>query len=314
MNKCVLVTGGSGFIGTWVLRKLLQQNCRVIVYDVADGGERWAKLLGERRSEITFVAGDLLNSERLERVFDDYPIDAIIHLAAWLTPPCQLDPYKGCEINVLGTMRLFELVRHAKHPITGFAYASSVAVYGPEADDAAPAANSVQALGPQTFYGAFKKANELIAMQYWLHFGIASVGLRPFVVYGPGREHGLTAGPTLAARAVALGEAYTLPFSGTTGYDFVEDTACAFVRCALEVQNSCCVVDLPGIQASVDEVIAVLEAIKPGSRPLLSVDGPALPFTIDTEEFGIERLFSDWKLTPLEEGLRQVVSYYEAAV
>ena len=117
----------------------------------------------------------------------------IIHLAALLTPHCQEDPFTGCEVNVLGSVAMFELARACSPGIKGISYASSYAVYGPETDD--------QALGltaasnrPPSFYGAFKMAVDAIAEQYWRHFGIASVGIRPHVAYGPERIVGLTSG------------------------------------------------------------------------------------------------------------------------
>lgn len=317
MTSTVLVTGGSGFIGTWVLKELLADGCRVVVYDRNDGGTRWQQLLGEDAARIEFVAGDILDKEALAAVFARYPaISNVIHLAAWLTPPCQQDPYRGCEINVLGTMRLFEQIRALGGQVQGFAYASSIGVFGREPDDAEPHAgppSEADLLEPETFYGAFKRANELIAKQYWRHFRIPSVGLRPFVVYGPGREQGLTAAPTLAARAVARHEPFAFSFSGSTGYEFVRDTARAFVRSAREVSAGCYVAAVPAQAASVEDIIALLDTIKPGSANLLSVSGPPLPYPILPQQFMVDRLFPDWQSTALEEGLRETVAFYEAA-
>src|SRR5438093_4515598 len=105
----------------------------------------------------------------------------------------------------------------------------------------------------------------MIAEQYWRHFGLSSVGLRPYVVYGPGREHGLTAAPTLAARAVAQGERFVFGFSGAAGFEFVEDTARAFVRAALDATQGAFVADLPGEHGTAQQVIQELERIRPGA-------------------------------------------------
>jgi nucleoside-diphosphate-sugar epimerase len=328
MTATFLVTGGSGFIGTWVLKDLLSRGHNVVVYDIADGGERWERLLGPEREKIAFVPGDILDSAKLNHILDEWNVTHVIHLAAWLTPQCQQDPIRGCEINVLGTQRIFEFVKSRPGRIKGLSYASSVAVYGREMDDVLPDqphrngvssngaalngahAQDEDALEPETFYGAFKRANELVAKQYWLHHGIPSVGLRPYVIYGPGREHGSTAASTLATRAVASGESFMFPYSGRSGYEFVADTARAFVRSALEVNNGCYAVDLPGVTADVSEIMTILDRLSPGAAELLSSEGDPLPYPVSPHQFILSELFPDWQTTSLENGLRQTFEYY----
>lgn len=308
MKPNVLVTGGSGFIGTHVLKLLLRQGIDVVVYDVADGGDRWRQLLDAPADNINFVRGDL-NDAALAQVLDEHSISHIIHLAAWLTPDCQRDPIRGCEINVLGLMRLFEAMRERPDQIKSLTYASSFAVRGPDdLSDETPGF-----VEGTTFYGAFKRAGELIARQYWMHFGLPSVGLRPCVVYGPGRETGLSAAPTMAARAIAWNEDYTFPFSGESRFEFVEDTARAFVRSALEIEGGCYALNLPGTHASVEEIIQVLTSSQPDSNSRLSVDGPPLPYSVEAAQESIEQLFPDWKSTSLQDGLSQTVDFYRRA-
>ncbi|MBI2929319.1 MAG: NAD(P)-dependent oxidoreductase [Verrucomicrobia bacterium] len=311
MTPTFLVTGGSGFIGTWVVRRLLEQRFGVVVYDLHDGGERWRQLLGASAEQVTLIRGDLLDGAKLAAAFDTHAVTHVIHLGAWLTPACQENPYRGCEINVLGTMRVFEAVRAWRERIKGFAYASSIAVYGSELDDPPAGATRNPALEPETFYGVFKRTTEMLAGQYWRHFGIASVGLRPYVVYGPGRESGLSAGPTLAARAVARGESFRFGFSGAAGFEFVADTARALVRAALEPPNGAVVADLSGEQATVEEIIRLLDRLRPGAAARLAVAGEPLPCLIAPGSLVIRDLFPDWQTTSLTEGLRRTVEFYE---
>ena len=105
------------------------------------------------------------------------------------------------------------------HGIKRIVYTSSAGVYGPD-DGMTPY--------PTTHYGAFKLACEGSARAYWSDHGLASVGFRPFIVYGPGRETGLTAGPTLACRAAARGERYRIPYVGSAGLVYVDDVAHAY--------------------------------------------------------------------------------------
>lgn len=307
-----LVTGGSGFIGTWVLKELLARGIRPVAFDLQPNIPRWQQILGtDAAKSLDFVQGSLLNRELLQQACDEYHITHLIHLAALLTPACQQDPWAGFQVNVVGTTTLFELARANAAQIQGFSYASSYAVYGPEADDS-PAAGVPVENRPPTFYGAFKLAADLIADQYWRHFGIASMAIRPHVVYGPERNQGLTAGPSLAARAAVHGESYHIAYTGTAGYDYVEDVARGFVRAALETPRGSNVVDLPSQPATTDDFVTAIDALVPGARAKLTVGGPPIPPNHAPHPNYISNLFPDWKPTSLEDGVRQTVEFYRA--
>ena len=309
MSESVLVTGGGGFIGTWVLRELLSRGLKPVVYDVQRNDERWRQVLGDAAEKVVFVKGSLLDRDRLRLTAGANDVSHIIHLAALLTPNCQQDPFAGCEVNVLGSVALFELARAFAGTIKGISYASSYAVYGPEADDTSLGLTAADNR-PPSFYGAFKMAVDSIAEQYWRHFGIASVGIRPHVAYGPERSVGLTAGPSLAARAAALGESYSINYTGRVGYDYVEDIARAFVQSALQTPPGSTIVDLPSQLATTEEFVAVIDRVVPGSRSRISVDGPSIPSNIPPKPQFISELFPDWRATTLEEGVRRTVEFY----
>ena len=309
MSETVLVTGGSGFIGTWVLRELLTRGLTPVVFDLQNSAERWKRILGADSEKVTFIAGNLLDRPLLTRVIQDHKVSRIIHLAALLTPQCQQDPFGGCEVNVMGSVALFELARMNTGQIRGISYTSSYAVYGPEADDNSLGLKAADNR-PPSFYGAFKMAVDLIAEQYWRHFGIASVGIRPHVAYGPERTVGLTAGPSQAARAAALSEPFCINYRGRVGYDYVEDVALAFVRSALETPSGWAVVDLPGQLATTEEFVQVIDRVVPGSASRISVDGPVIPSNIPPKPNYINSLFSDWRTSTLEDGVRRTVDFY----
>jgi UDP-glucose 4-epimerase len=310
MSEVVLVTGGGGFIGSWVLRELLSCGMRSIVFDVSSSDERWQRVLGAQAGQIEFVAGNLLDRERLQQAAVQNEVTRIIHLAALLTPHCQQDPYAGCEVNVLGSVAVFELARASAGKIKGLSYASSYAVYGPEADDRSLGLTAADNR-PPSFYGAFKLAVDLIAEQYWRHFGIASIGIRPHVVYGPERTVGLTAGPSLAARAAALGQPHSISYQGRVGYDYVEDVARAFVRAAIDTPPGATVVDLPSELATTEEFVQAIDRVLPGAGARITVDGPTIPANIPPQPHFIANLFPDWRATTLEEGVRRIVHFYQ---
>jgi len=307
----VLVTGGCGFIGTWVVRELLGRSQSVVVLDAGERPARWERVIGTASAKVPLVRGSLLDRKLLGRVFEEHHVSNVIHLAALLTPACQADPWEGGRVNVLGSLALLEEARLRGAGLRGFSYASSVAVFGDEPDSVAAAAGVEN--GPPTFYGAFKKAVELLAAQYWRHFKVASIGVRPQVAYGPEREAGLTAGPSLAARAAARGEAFCLSYTGPAGYDYVEDVARAFVRGALETPPGAHVVDLPGEVADVDEVLAAIDAAAPGAASLISASGPSIPAHTPAKSRFISALYPDWKSTSLAEGMRRTVTFYRPA-
>jgi nucleoside-diphosphate-sugar epimerase len=149
-----------------------------------------------------------------------------------------------------------------------------------------------------------------MAEQYWREFQVASVGLRPQVVYGPERDVGLTAGPSLAARAAALGEAYCIGYTGRVGYDYVEDVARAFVRSALETPPGASLIDLPGEIAEISQILAAILAAAPGAAARLSANGPPIPAHAPPAPRFISTLYPDWKSTSLVEGMRRTVQFY----
>lgn len=310
MPEKVLVTGGSGFIGTWVLRELLARGLQPVAFDVQPNPQRWERLLGARAADVTFVQGNLVDRDLLQRICEQFQITRVIHLAALLTPACQQDPWTGMQVNIVGSTALFEVARRLATQIKGFSYASSYAVYGPEADDGLSELTAADNQ-PPSFYGAFKMAVDLIAEQYWRHFQIASVAIRPHVVYGPERDQGMTAGPSLAAKAALRGEAFNVAYRGRVGYDYVEDVALAFVRGALETPPGNNIVDLPGEIASSEDFVEAIVKVIPSAYGKITVDGPTIPCNIPPHPNYINQLYSDWQATSLADGVRRTTEYYK---
>jgi UDP-glucose 4-epimerase len=307
MDSSVLVTGGGGFIGTWVLRDLLARGARPVVVDPHSALPRWERVLGSRTREVITAEASLLDPESLLKLIETHGVSQIIHLAALLTPACQADPFLGCQINVLGGTSVWEAARRSGR-VRSISYASSYAVYGPETGGSETNPNR-----PPSFYGAFKQAMDLIAEQYWRHFGIASVAVRPHVVYGPERDQGMTAAPSLAMKAAAHGEGYTIGYKGRVGYDYVEDVARAFVRAAFECPPGATVVDLPGELATSEQFAAAIETVVPEVRGKVLVNGDSIPANIPLNPRYIRELFPDWEATALIDGVRKTVEFYRGA-
>ncbi len=293
----VLVTGGYGFIGAWTVRKLVESGHEVRIFENHDDRRFYRQILGTVAGEarIEHVTGDIVDYDDVGRAVDGCA--AIVHLAGILVPYCRADPLRGARINVLGTLNVFEQAKRAG--VTGISYASSVAVFGPD-DGIRP--------DPTTHYGAFKLCNEGNARAYWIDHRIPSVGLRPFTVYGPGRETGITAGPTIAMQHAAIGTPYTIPFTGSTGMDYVEDTAAIFARAATEAPPGAHVFSLQGSIASVETIVATIRGLIPDAQ--IDATGGPLPFAPELDEGALRKVFPDLPRTSLEDGTAKTIDFY----
>ena len=140
------------------------------------------------------MQGDIVDGKAFARLLDEHEITHVIHLAALLLPQIKPDPPYGTAVNIGGTVNVLDA---AKTRGIQVAYASSAAVYS-KADDKGGAVSNDAIGHPVTFYGVHKQACEGMARIFWHEEQVPSIGIRPFIVYGPGRDNGLTASPTLA--------------------------------------------------------------------------------------------------------------------
>jgi nucleoside-diphosphate-sugar epimerase len=295
------VTGALGCIGAWSAKALLADGAEVISFDLGDDRSRLELIMDpDELSRIAFVRGDVTDLASVERALDEHEVTNVIHLAAIQVPFAAADPPRGALVNVVGTVTLFEAVKRRRPRIPGLAYASSIAVYGPE--DGARVAEGATG-HPRTHYGVYKQANEGTARVYWHTDRVPSVGLRPYVVYGPGRDQGLTAAPTLAMESAARGEPYEIPFGGRMQLHYAPDVAKAFVDAARDPGEGAMVANLGGPRVHVAEVVRAIEAAAPQAR-VTFVDEP-LPFP---EEF--EGRLRPAVVTPLESAVRETIEVF----
>jgi UDP-glucose 4-epimerase len=292
----VLITGGLGFIGAWTARVLLAQGHGVRTFDVHGERALFDAIAGAAgTSGVEHRTGDITDPHAVDAAVDG--CDAVVHLAAVLIPTARKDPLLGARINVLGTLHVFEAAKRSG--VRGIAYASSAAVFG-ATDGIHPE--------PRTHYGAYKLCNEGTARAYYDDAGIRSAGFRPATVYGPGREIGVTADPTLAMRAAAEGSPYTIRFTGATGMDYVEDVAAIFARAATQTPDGAHAFSLQGQLARIDEVVAAIRAEVPGAD--VGAEGPELMFAAQLDEAPLHAAFPGLHRTPLAEGTRSTIDFY----
>jgi UDP-glucuronate 4-epimerase len=236
-------------------------------------------------------------------------VTRVVHLAGLQVPFCRENPPLGASVNVVGTVNVLEAVKRRRDRIPGVAYASSAAVYGPHDPSPAPEAGGRD---PLTHYGVTKLANEGAARVFWQDDRVPSIGIRPYVVYGPGRDQGLTSGATLAMAAAARGEGYHIGYGGTAQYDYAPDVSRAFVTASHEVAEGALVANYPGVAASMRELVGAIEAAAPEVAGALTWDETPLPFPSELEATALERTIGPVPRTPLDDGVAATVATFRA--
>ncbi len=291
----ILITGGGGFLGGWIARELAAMGHAVRILDRSADRRVVREVAGEVADQVEWIVGDVTDTAAMISAARD--CTSIVHLAALLTPACQANPILGAQVNVIGTLNAFEAAK--ANGIQRVAYASSAGIFGSD-DGAQPY--------PVTQYGAFKLACEGCARAYWHDAGIASVGFRPTVVYGPGREVGLTAGPTIACREAVAGRAYSIGFSGRQDFVFVRDVAEAFAAAAVQPVEGAHVFSLVGETHSVDDVIAAIVKEIPGAS--IDFHGPLVPMAASIAPTPFDNLLGKTSRTSLADGIARTVAHY----
>lgn len=308
-----LVTGALGCIGAWVVRNLIREGVPTAIFDLASAPHRLRLIMAEDElARVQMLAGDIADLAAIERALRETGATHVIHLAALQVPFCKADPVLGAQVNVVGTVNVFEAARRVG--LQRVVYASSVAVYGIGAEYPEGPLGHDAPLRPRTHYGVYKQANEGTARIYWRDNGISSIGLRPYVVYGPGRDQGLTSSPTTAMLAAALGQPYAIPFGGRFDLQFADDVARAFIRAARVPFAGADVLNLRGSVVHVREIVAAIESVVPAARGLLSFSETPLDFPEEMDETPLLGLLGLLPRTPLDAGIATTISTFQQAL
>jgi UDP-glucose 4-epimerase len=219
-GNAFLVTGGSGFIGSHVVDRLVAEGAGTIrIFDNRIREENLADALPSGRVET--VEGDLTDPAAVRAAAEG--MDGIFHMAVLPLGPCSEDPRRCVDVNVGGTLTVLEAARDAGAKKLVFSSASSV--YG----DTNETMDESHPLGARTMYGASKIAGEYFVRAFHDLCGLDYVILRYMNVYGPRQEGGLVIN---VLRRIRSGEPPTIMGDGSASFDFVHvaDVAGANVR------------------------------------------------------------------------------------
>jgi len=302
MSQTYFITGAQGCIGSWIVKALAERGDTPVVFDRSEDARRLKAIMEPGALErVRFIAGDITDVAAVRSALESSGARRVIHLAGLQVPTCKVDPVAGAFVNVIGTLNVFESAKAAG--VERVAYASSAAVFG--AADADTPLNETAATEPATHYGVFKRTNEGSARVYFLDHGLNSVGLRPLTVYGVNRDAGLTSDPTKAMKAAILGVPFRIRFSGATDFQYVEDTAAAFIRCADQAPEGAHVFNLHGETVDVERIVKVVN--QNAGRDLVTFDGPPIPIAPALDDTAIKRMIGDLPSTPLEVGVRETM-------
>ncbi len=301
-----LITGGTGFIGAYITRLLIQEGEEVVVYDVDPRQDLLEHLMGKEESDrIKVIRGDITDLAYLIRTAQECNVTKLIHMAALLTTESLANPALAVRINCDGTANILETARILS--LKKVVYASSATVFGlPEKYEQEYIPNDAPHY-PTTIYAACKSFNERLAEHYFREYGVDSVGLRFATVYGVGQRSGVSTRRTeeLVVKP-ALGKPGVVPHGDATiHWLYVEDAARAAVMTSKKPTTETRAFNIDGDIRSVAEAADCIRKLIPGAdiKLLPGYIGFAVKYDITRirEEIGYH---PQW---PIERGMKKII-------
>lgn len=188
-NKKILITGVAGFIGSYLCKRLLDDNKNIQIIGIDNMNDYYDVSLKENRlkelkkhNNFKFIKMNLSNKEDVFNLFKECKFDIVVNLAAQAGVRYSIDhPDTYIESNIIGFYNILEACRY--NPVEHLVYASSSSVYG--GNKKVPFSINDKVDNPVSLYAATKKSNELLSHCYSKLYSIPSTGLRFFTVYGP---------------------------------------------------------------------------------------------------------------------------------
>lgn len=313
-DETVLVTGGTGFIGAYTAKDLLNREYDVALFDIRTE----SPVLENLNLDAPVIQGDITDPTDVFRAIRKTGATHVIHLAALLTDQTRSNPRTAANVNIQGTNAVFEAARTFDEQLERIAWASSSAVYAPpdayesRADDRRSDDRQLDESDlatPATLYGAAKAYNERQAEVYRKEFGVSHVGLRPTLVYGPHRESGSATTYARIIEGPALGESVRLgPADHVLDWQHVEDVAQAFRKAVFAPEENLTqrAYNVCGSQATLEEMASVVEDIVPDAD-ITVVDDGDIPWMHTLDDSAARADFGYDPEYGLHDGVRQYV-------
>jgi len=316
----VLITGGYGCIGSETAKWLIRHSDPdVVICSRTVSPHRTERVFHDvDQSRLRFVALDVRDQRQLEQILNDHQITRVAHLAALQTPDCNADRDLGLQINLAGTQNVIEAMKASGLVLDRYLFASSIAVYGPRAAYPPGRVPMLAEPHPVNVYGAWKLAGEQISKFFCEDTGVSTISLRPGVLFGPGRDAGLTSTPTTAIKCVALGIPFEIPFRSRQDYLYAPDVGAAVGSALLEPFDGYGVFTLPSHTV---DTAAIVEALRQAADELgiaerfkITIGDQEVPFICDLDYDSFSKTFPNVPHTPLDQAVRESLEVFQKQV
>ena len=267
----IMVTGGTGFIGNRIIRKLLDRGEEVVCFDLAPPRNN----LEPYADRINLYRGDISQIPHLLEAINTFDVRKIIHMAALLPPDTEDRPHFGMSVNIQGTNNVFEAARWSN--IQRVVYASSIAVYGVQETFGDRPINETDLSDPVNVYGMTKAANDFAAGRYRERYNMDIRGVRICTVFGHGRVTGMTGMiGGLMMSLPAIGKPVTMQFDPKEASPMIhaEDAAEIFVQVSLSNNLQHPIYISGGHLATIQDIANIVKEYMPeaqittGDRPV----------------------------------------------
>ena len=265
----VLVTGGAGFIGSYLVPRLLQEGMEVVVLDLASEPASLSAVQGK----ITYVRADLGSSADLYRAMLTHRPEGVFHLGAILAGPCEENPVLGFKVNFRSTQTLLDASVALK--VKRFFMVSSISVFGRDVEE--PVVDQA-VKNPETIYGQTKLASEHLMLWYNRKHGLDTRALRFTWVFGPGRTTGITAlYSSFILDAVAVGKPLHIPNPDERGdWMYIQDAIRAILLLWNAGEPKQRIYNVAGGVHSISEVVRIAKKFRPNAQVTLQKGGKNL--------------------------------------
>ncbi|MCJ7995651.1 NAD(P)-dependent oxidoreductase [Rhizobium cremeum] len=287
----ILVTGGTGFVGVRTVAALHEAGHTVRILDLSPRPDRLPAGI-----PVEIVAGDITDPNTVLQAARD--CDGIVHLVGLMTVDCARDPVLGVRVNLIGSLNVLEAAKARRLPV---AYLSTAGVFGPE-----------DAIHPQpmTIYGSTKLAVEGAARAFFLDYGIPSLGLRPYIIYGPGVSAGIAAGPSIAIAAAIRREPAEIRFSGRVGFVYVDDVARMLASAMTAPLEGAAVLTMSGDTADMKDFVA--ELARQSGWTKIAINGAPLRIPSELVSDPVPAFLGAQPVTDIGNGIRLAIAELKA--
>lgn len=302
-----LVTGGTGFIGSRIVRELVREGQQVVAYDLFPSESLLSQLLTEKeRAGVKIIRGDVNDLPCLLHTIKDNKVDVVIHMAYFLTGASNANPSLATKVNCDGTINVFEAARILD--LKKVVWASSIAVYGPQEKYPEESIPNDAPHYPFGVYGACKSFDERIAAYYSEQYGLDTAALRYPIVFALGLSSAVTA--PLVREMIenpAAGKPGKVPFGEITlNWIYVDDVARATVLLAKSPRTKTRVFNMSGDVRSVSEAAEYVRKLLPKADITLLPGRVPLSYRYDTTRLEEEVGFKiEWTM---ERGVKELIN------